>query len=85
VIQTIKKFIIFVIGITVILIGVVMIVLPGPAIIIIPAGLAILATEFLWARKLLNKMKEQASRLGSVVKSKSHSKVEEKDALDGTK
>jgi hypothetical protein len=36
-----------------------MIVLPGPAFIVIPAGLAILATEFLWARKLLDSVKEK--------------------------
>ena len=30
-----------------------MLVLPGPAIVFIPLGLAILATEFLWARKWL--------------------------------
>lgn len=36
-----------------------MVVLPGPAFIFIPAGLAILATEFIWARKLLQKVKEK--------------------------
>ena len=34
-------------------IGLVLLVLPGPAIIFIPLGLAILATEFRWARKWL--------------------------------
>lgn len=40
-------------GTTVLAVGVALIVLPGPAFIVIPAGLAILATEFLWARRLL--------------------------------
>jgi uncharacterized protein (TIGR02611 family) len=44
-----------VIGFTVLLIGVAMVVLPGPAIVVIPLGLAILATEFVWARRLLKK------------------------------
>lgn len=44
---------IFVIGTTVLLLGVVMLVLPGPAVLVIPAGLAILAVEFAWARKWL--------------------------------
>ena len=39
-------------GGTVLAIGVALLVLPGPAFIIIPAGLAILATEFVWARRL---------------------------------
>lgn len=42
-----------------IIIGLAMVVLPGPAFIFIPAGLAILATEFIWARKLLQKVKEK--------------------------
>jgi uncharacterized protein (TIGR02611 family) len=58
--KTAKKIVIFVIGSTVILIGIVMIVAPGPAFIVIPAGLAILATEFVWAKLLLKKMKAGA-------------------------
>ena len=48
-----RRVVIFVIGSTVVLIGIAMIVLPGPAFIVIPLGLAILATEFLWAKKWL--------------------------------
>ncbi|HTK82878.1 MAG TPA: PGPGW domain-containing protein [Bacteroidota bacterium] len=55
-----KRAVIFVIGGTVLLVGVAMIVLPGPAVVVIPAGLAILATEFVWARNLLHKVKEKA-------------------------
>jgi hypothetical protein len=47
-----RRFLIGAIGFSVILIGLVMIVLPGPAIIIIPLGLAILASEFAWARRV---------------------------------
>lgn len=39
-------------------IGLAMVVLPGPAFIFIPAGLAILATEYIWAKKILQKMRE---------------------------
>ncbi|MBI5185325.1 MAG: TerC/Alx family metal homeostasis membrane protein [Nitrospinae bacterium] len=52
---------ILVIGSSVLLVGIAMIVLPGPAFVVIPLGLAILATEFIWARKLLNKVKEKMS------------------------
>jgi hypothetical protein len=44
------------------LIGIILIVLPGPACIVIPAGLAILATEFAWARGLLKKVKQQIKK-----------------------
>jgi Putative transmembrane protein (PGPGW) len=42
---------------TVLLIGIAMIVLPGPAVLVIPVGLGVLATELVWARKLLTKLK----------------------------
>ncbi len=57
-----KRIAIAIIGGTVILVGVVMIVTPGPALVVIPAGLAILATEFIWARRLLKRVKRQAQR-----------------------
>jgi hypothetical protein len=42
-----------------------MIILPGPAVVVIPAGLAILATEFGWARLLIAKAKKK-SKLHSI-------------------
>jgi uncharacterized protein (TIGR02611 family) len=48
-----KRIIILVVGSTVLAIGIAMILLPGPAFIVIPAGLAILAVEFAWARRWL--------------------------------
>jgi tellurite resistance protein TerC len=56
----IRKIIIASLGMSVLLIGAAMVFLPGPAIVVIPAGLAILATEFAWARALLRKLKEKA-------------------------
>lgn len=58
-IRQVKRIIIAIIGFTVLLIGVAMIVLPGPAILVIPLGLAILATEFVWARKWLKRIKDK--------------------------
>jgi hypothetical protein len=57
--KSLQKIFIAFAGTTVLLIGVAMIFLPGPAILIIPAGLGILATEFIWAKVLLNKMNEK--------------------------
>ena len=54
-----KRFIVVVIGFTVLAIGIAMIVFPGPAIIVIPLGLSILATEFVWAKRFLEKMKNK--------------------------
>ena len=50
-----RKPIVGVIGGTVVLIGVAMMVLPGPAFIVIPVGLGILATEFAWARRAVRR------------------------------
>ena len=52
-----KRVAIAIVGGTVLLLGVALIVLPGPAFVVIPAGLAILATEFAWARLWLKKIK----------------------------
>lgn len=57
----IKRIAIAAAGFTVLLIGVAMIVLPGPAFIVIPAGLAILALEFAWAKRLLAEAREKGA------------------------
>ena len=51
----VKRIVVMVLGGTVLAIGIALIVLPGPAFIVIPAGLAILAIEFAWARRWLTK------------------------------
>jgi uncharacterized protein (TIGR02611 family) len=48
-----RKAVVTVIGLSVLGCGVALIVLPRPGVLVISLGLAILATEFLWARKLL--------------------------------
>ena len=45
--------VILLVGASVLVIGIAMIVLPGPAILVVPLGLAILASEFAWARRWL--------------------------------
>lgn len=60
--RRIKRLIIGVVGFTVLFIGIALLVLPGPAFIVIPAGIAILATEFLWARRLMERVKDKFRR-----------------------
>ena len=57
-----RRISIAVIGGTVVLVGIVMLVTPGPALLVIPIGLAILAVEFAWARHWLNRLKNSMSR-----------------------
>jgi tellurite resistance protein TerC len=58
-----RKIIIALIGGTVLLIGVALIVLPGPAFIVIPVGLAILATEFAWAQRAVTKARTMVAKV----------------------
>jgi uncharacterized protein (TIGR02611 family) len=62
--RTAKRVVVFVIGTTVFLIGVAMLVLPGPGTLGIVAGLALLATEFAWARRFLRQVK---ARIASAI------------------
>jgi uncharacterized protein (TIGR02611 family) len=48
---------------TLLALGIVMIVTPGPGWITIVLALGVLAAEFVWARRLLDRMKEQGLRL----------------------
>ena len=51
--KQVKRIVVTVVGGTVLAAGVALIVLPGPAFIVIPLGLAILAIEFAWAKRWL--------------------------------
>lgn len=53
--RVIRKIVVAVIGTTVLLIGIALIALPGPAVIVIPIGIGILATEFIWARRAMKR------------------------------
>ncbi len=57
-----RKLVVAVIGSTVVLVGIAMIVVPGPALLVIPLGLGILALEFAWARRWLRKLKQHSTR-----------------------
>lgn len=56
-----RRIVILVVGLTVVLIGIALLVLPGPGIITIFLGLTILAIEFAWARRWLKWLKETTS------------------------
>lgn len=56
-----RRIVVLVVGVTVMLVGIIMIVTPGPAFVVIPLGLAILSIEFAWARHWLRKVRERIS------------------------
>ena len=57
-----KRVAVTIAGFAVLLAGAAMLVLPGPGIVVILAGLAILATEYVWAQRLLRIAKEKANQ-----------------------
>jgi uncharacterized protein (TIGR02611 family) len=63
-----KRIAVAVVGFTVLAVGVAMIVLPGPAFIVIPVGLGILSIEFAWARRWLRKVKEKGLNIVDTIK-----------------
>ena len=54
-------------GFTLLLIGIVMFFTPGPGWLVILLGLTLLAAEFVWARRLMNHMKDRGNRLKDAV------------------
>lgn len=53
-----RRLIVGIVGGTVMVVGVALLVLPGPALVVIPVGLGILAVEFEWARRWLRAMRD---------------------------
>lgn len=59
--KLLRRLLIGAVGLVVLATGVALLVLPGPAIVVIPMGLVILSLEFAWARHLLRKLRERLS------------------------
>jgi len=58
-----RRIVVGVIGGSILLLGVAMVVLPGPAIVVIPIGLGVLGLEFAWARHWLRKLRATATEV----------------------
>lgn len=63
-----RRVVIAVVGGSVVAIGIAMLVLPGPAFVVIPIGLGILAIEFAWAKRWLEQVKTHAQSAVDAVK-----------------
>lgn len=57
-----RRLIILIVGVTTGLAGIAMLVLPGPGLFVLFAGLALLSTEFVWARRWLRRIRERVDR-----------------------
>jgi uncharacterized protein (TIGR02611 family) len=65
-----RRLIILIVGLTLFLSGVAMLITPGPGWLLILAGLSVLALEFVWARRLLRKIKAKGYELGRMFDSR---------------
>ena len=65
--QQARRLAVAIVGFTVILLGVVMLVTPGPGWLAILLGLGVLGVEFVWARRLLGRLKKSAAKLACSV------------------
>lgn len=65
-----RRLIVLIVGLTLFLSGVVMLITPGPGWLLILAGLSVLALEFVWARRLLRKIKAKGYELGRMFDSR---------------
>ena len=64
-----KRIIKIVVGFTLLIVGVLLLVLPGPGWLTIFFGLALLAAEFAWARRLLDRLKDTADHVKKTAQS----------------
>jgi hypothetical protein len=77
-----RRLVVFVVGVTVVVVGLILVPLPGPGWAIVFAGFAILATEFTWAEVVLTKAKRQLARFAEKAKA-IRSKDAGADNVDG--
>ncbi len=59
-----RKTAVFLLGTTMLAIGIIMVVAPGPAMLVIPAALAVLAVEFAFAKRWLASLRRRLSAAG---------------------
>ena len=63
-----RRIAVLVVGLVLLAAGIVLLVLPGPGLLVTMAGLALLATEYEWARRLLARLRQHARRLSNQVR-----------------
>jgi uncharacterized protein (TIGR02611 family) len=59
----VRRVFLIVAGFTLLLLGIIMIFTPGPGTPVILLGLGLLAAEFVWARRLMDRIKREGTRL----------------------
>jgi uncharacterized protein (TIGR02611 family) len=61
-VEQVRRIFLVIAGFTLLLAGVVMLVTPGPGVVVILLGLGLLAAEFVWARRLMDRIKREVGK-----------------------
>jgi tellurite resistance protein TerC len=62
-VEQVRRVFLIIAGFTLLLAGVVMLVTPGPGMLVIFLGLGLIAAEFVWARRLMDRIKQESGRV----------------------
>ena len=78
-----RKVVVLVVGSTIVLLGVILIFLPGPAFLVIPLGIAVLAGEYVWAKRWLGRIQQMVGSIKDLTKraSKDAKEIHSEDKL----
>jgi uncharacterized protein (TIGR02611 family) len=66
-VEQVRRVFLVIAGFTLLFVGVAMLVTPGPGMLVIFLGLGLLAAEFVWARRLMDRIKHEGGRLKDAV------------------
>jgi uncharacterized protein (TIGR02611 family) len=66
-VEQVRRLFRIVIGFTLLLVGAVMLITPGPGWLTMLLGLGLLAAEFVWARRLMDRIKREGERVRDAV------------------
>lgn len=66
-VEQVRRIFLIIAGFTLLLAGVVMLITPGPGMLVIFLGLGLLAAEFVWARRLMDRIKHEGGRVRDAV------------------
>jgi uncharacterized protein (TIGR02611 family) len=66
-VEQVRRFSRIIGGFTLLLIGIMMLVTPGPGWLVIFLGLGLLAAEFVWAKRLMDRIKHEGGRVRDAV------------------
>ena len=66
-VEQVRRVFLILAGFTLLLAGVIMLVTPGPGLLVIFLGLGLLAAEFVWARRLMDRLKHEGGRFKDAV------------------